>query len=132
MPFDPARAKALFLDALERPDPAERLGFLDRECGEDADLRRRVDQLLAAHDHPAAALELPQAPEPTGAFVDQSPVEEVERTASVAQEPATPALIGSIIADRYKIRQEIGEGGMGTRLPRRATPAGQAARSPSS
>ncbi len=48
MPFDPARAKALFLDALERLDPAERAGFLDRECGEDADLRQRVDQLLAA------------------------------------------------------------------------------------
>jgi eukaryotic-like serine/threonine-protein kinase len=114
MPFDPARAKALFLGALELPDPADRTGFLDRECGEDADLRRRVDQLLAAYDQPAAALESHRAAEPTGAFVDQSPVEEVERTASVAPEPASPDLIGSIIAGRYKLRQEIGEGGMGS------------------
>ncbi len=125
MPFDPARAKALFLDALERLDPAERLGFLDRKCGGDADLRHRVDQLLAAYNQPAAALEVPREPQstqatelgidqgPTGAFADRSPIE-VERTASFAEEAAPQAVIGSIIAGRYKLRQEIGEGGMGS------------------
>jgi tRNA A-37 threonylcarbamoyl transferase component Bud32/lipopolysaccharide biosynthesis regulator YciM len=113
MPFDAARAKALFLNALDLPDPADRLGFLDRECGEDADLRQRVDQLLAAYDQPAAALELPRAMDPTGAFDDQSPVE-VERTASLLEEAPPQAVLGSIIAGRYKLRQEIGEGGMGS------------------
>jgi eukaryotic-like serine/threonine-protein kinase len=125
MPFDPARAKALFLAALERPDPAERACFLDRECGEDADLRHRVEQLLAAYDQPAAAPEIPRKsgptlateinldPGPTDIFAHRPPIEG-ERTASLAEEAAPRDLIGTIIAGRYKLRQEIGEGGMGS------------------
>jgi len=41
--------RTIFLEALDIPDPAARAAFLDRECGPDADLRRRVDELLAAH-----------------------------------------------------------------------------------
>jgi eukaryotic-like serine/threonine-protein kinase len=112
MSFDPAHAKALFLAALDLPDPLDRPGFLDRECGENADLRHRVDQLLAAYDHPAAALEMAREPEPTGAYSDRPPIQ-VERTASVLDEAASRDLIDSVIAGRYKLRQEIGEGGMG-------------------
>ena len=53
MPLDPRRVKALFQAALDLPDPAGRPAFLDRECGGDDELRRRLDELLAAHDHPA-------------------------------------------------------------------------------
>ena len=38
MPLDPRRVKALDL-----ADPAERTAFLDRECGDDNELRRRLD-----------------------------------------------------------------------------------------
>ena len=41
-----------------------------------------------------------------------------------ASTPGSP--IGSVIAGRYKVREEIGEGGMGTRLPRGADPTGEA------
>ncbi len=61
MPADPARVKDLFAAALGLPDPAARRAFLDRECGADAGLRRRLDQLLAAHDHPESALDRPLA-----------------------------------------------------------------------
>jgi tetratricopeptide (TPR) repeat protein len=42
------REEGLFLAALER-DPAERTRFLERECGTDVELRRRVELLLQSH-----------------------------------------------------------------------------------
>jgi hypothetical protein len=39
--------KILFHEALDKP-AGERAGFLDAACGEDRDLRRRVDVLLQA------------------------------------------------------------------------------------
>ena len=50
MAVDAARAKSLFLDASDLADPAERAAYLDRECGGDAELRARVEALLAADD----------------------------------------------------------------------------------
>ena len=64
MALDPRRVKALFNAALDLPDPADRPAFLDRECGDDPELRRRLDELLAAYDQPASALERPLAADP--------------------------------------------------------------------
>src|SRR6516162_3155215 len=50
MAVDAARVKSLFLEASELADPAERAAYLERECGADAELRQRVEALLAAHD----------------------------------------------------------------------------------
>ena len=50
MAVDAARAKSLFLAASDLADPAERAAYLDRECGGDAELRQRVEALLAADD----------------------------------------------------------------------------------
>ena len=50
MAVDAARAKSLFLNASDLADPAERAAYLDRECGGDAELRQRVEALLAADD----------------------------------------------------------------------------------
>jgi hypothetical protein len=36
----------LFIAALNITEPAERSAWLDRECGGDAALRQRIDQLL--------------------------------------------------------------------------------------
>ena len=44
-----ARIKELFLAACERP-AGERGSFLDQVCGDDAELRRAVDDLLAADE----------------------------------------------------------------------------------
>ena len=55
MPADLARVKELFLAAADRP-PADRAAFLAEACGGDADLRRRVEALLAAHDAPGGPL----------------------------------------------------------------------------
>ena len=132
MPTDPRRVKELFLAALDLPEPADRPAFLDRECGDDGELRRRLDDLLAAHDQPASELDRPiaaslqataspDAPDrsagdsgaPTVARTSTAGFE--DRTASVRPDDPPPAsLIDSVVAGRYKIRQEIGEGGMGS------------------
>ena len=130
MPVDPRRVKALFNAALDLPDPADRPAFLDRECGDDQELRQRLDELLAAYDQPAGALERPLARrarandrprrriDPSGAAGMRPPIKSAagsDQTASYRPETPPPApLIGSVIAGRYKLREEIGEGGMGS------------------
>ncbi len=111
MAIEAGQVKALFLSAIERADPDDRLAFLDAEAGDDPELRGRLDALLAAYDRPPGALDAPLAaagPEATQA----------RESAPSATEPPPrgdgPDLIDTIVADRYKIRQEIGEGGMGT------------------
>ncbi len=56
-------AKAIFIAALDRPPGADRSAYLDGACGGRADLRRRVEALLAAHDR--ADEVLGPAPGPT-------------------------------------------------------------------
>jgi tRNA A-37 threonylcarbamoyl transferase component Bud32 len=43
-------AKAIFIAALDREPGAERVAFLAGACGDRAELRRRVEALLAAHE----------------------------------------------------------------------------------
>jgi tetratricopeptide (TPR) repeat protein len=109
MPADPRRVKDLFVAAVELPDPQARQALLDRECGYDPDLRRRLQVLLQAHDHPEPVLERPLAalpdpgthPVPLGGHL-------------TADHPAPTEAPGTIVAGRYKLLECIGEGGMGT------------------
>jgi serine/threonine protein kinase len=123
MALDPRRVKALFNAALDLPDPAERTAFVDRECRDDPELRRRLEELLAAYDRPASALERPlvaepgetSAPDEPPAVTGEGPAPAPGETAGFRlNEPPTDSLIGTIIAGRYKLRQEIGEGVMGS------------------
>src|SRR5262245_16465850 len=102
MAVDAARAKALFLAASDLDDPAERAAYLERECGGDAELRARVEALLRAND--AAPL-----PVPPGATVDSTDGQpETEDNADPT------ARVGALLAGKYKLVEEIGEGGMGS------------------
>jgi WD40 repeat protein/serine/threonine protein kinase len=94
MSSDSKRVQAVFLAAVEQP-AAERIALLERECGADAELRRRVEALLQAHDQPGSLLEAPAAD--LVATVDEP----------IAERPGT-------VLGPYKLLQEIGEGGMGT------------------
>ncbi len=123
MATDPERVKTLFLAAIERSDPAERRAFLDGEVGDDAELLDRLAALLAAYDQPPSALDRPLVadPEATDApnatrSVPLPPPGGIGGVGATIDQPKDdgPNLIDTIIADRYKIRQEIGEGGMGT------------------
>jgi tetratricopeptide (TPR) repeat protein len=84
--------EALFLAALEKSDPDERKKLLDDACAGNAGLRVRVDALLTAYLAGKDKLEPPA--EATGAF-------------------SPSASVGTIVAGRYKLLEEIGEGGMG-------------------
>ena len=107
MPTDPRRVKDLFVAALDLPEEPARRTFLDRECGDDAELRRRLDVLLAAHDRPDAAVDQPLAAPDANA---------VTRTAPPADNSISDptAVVGAVVAGRYKLLERIGEGGMGT------------------
>ena len=59
MTLDPGRVQAVFLAALEEGTRVDRVAVLDRECASDAELRRRVEALLIAHDEPSRLLDRP-------------------------------------------------------------------------
>jgi serine/threonine protein kinase len=95
MPIKFERVQSVFQAVAELP-PAERAAVLDRECGDDASLRSCVEGLLRAHDDTG---ELPAAEPAT----DPGPTR-----------PSTPAVEpGQLFAGRYKLREKLGEGGMG-------------------
>jgi serine/threonine-protein kinase len=82
-------------DAAVRLPPEERATFLSRECGDDAELRRELERLLA-HD---------------------GSVESIERAVGdVARDAAAPSDLRGRRLGSYEIDEEIGHGGMGTVL----------------
>ena len=107
MAVDPRRVKELFVAALDLPEGQDRQRFADDACGADAELRQRLELLLKAHDQPASALNQPLV---AGAIAS-SPLGNggttVAYTGSVEQ-------VGTVLAGRYKLLEQIGEGGMGT------------------
>jgi len=97
----------LLVALLELP-LAERAAFLERECGANAALRQRLEKLLLAHDESGAFLEkaaVCAAPvSPSRAVFDG--VESKTLLAVITEKP------GDCIG-RYKLLQQIGEGGCG-------------------
>jgi len=94
MGIDPNQAKSIFLSAVEDRPPEQWSGYLDEACRGNAELRQRVEVLLAAHqgtdrlfDDPAAAL---------------------MASADLTEPTEAP---GAVIG-RYKLLEKIGEGGM--------------------
>ncbi len=94
---DPENEKLerLFSAALEKDTPKEQEAFLDGACGDDVDLRTQVQELLRVHGQ-------------VGSFLDVPPVDPNATVEFRATHAADRTRIG-----RYKLLQEIGEGGFG-------------------
>jgi tetratricopeptide (TPR) repeat protein len=91
MPADDlARLEAIFSQAVAQSTPADRAAFLEQACGDDIELRHRIEQLLAAHQG-------------TGPIAPMSPA---------AAQPALHETPGTMVG-RYKLLEQIGEGGFG-------------------
>src|SRR4051812_27665776 len=88
------KEEQIFQDAIEQPTD-QRTAFLLDACGEDINLRERVEVLLKAHENPGSFLGSPAAG--IGPLTIVLPLTE------------SP---GTIIGP-YKLLQQIGEGGMG-------------------
>jgi eukaryotic-like serine/threonine-protein kinase len=91
--IDTQLVKVIFLEALECERSGERAVMLKFRCDGNSELRKRVEALLQAHDHPEV---LPGAASGVGGVA------------------SAPYVSGTVIAGRYTLVEQIGEGGMGT------------------
>ena len=78
-------------------------GLLDETCGADRELREQVEHLLAASENARSFLESPAVP-----FLVANTLANTPTTAG------SDLAAGTIIAERYKLIEEIGHGGMGS------------------
>ena len=97
MPLDPKRVQAVYWEAVQYSDPADRAAILERECSADAELRERVVALLSAHDEYNSLLNEPAFILPTwalGPFAKpddgMAPDDAVSRDAPASAPNATP------------------------------------------
>src|SRR5690348_18003748 len=104
------REESLFETARGLTDPARRRAFLDEACGEDAALRRKIDELVTAAERAdeffarcAPALR----PSANGSNPMPAPGTDTSR-ATAGQQEKPSSRIGP-----YKLLQKIGEGGCG-------------------
>ncbi len=86
------RSHALLKEALNIEDQSERRRYVDQECAENEQLRRKMASLLRAVDRPSGFLETSALPRPVAAL---------------------PATAGAVI-NGYRVERIIGVGGMAT------------------
>ena len=92
-----AQSEEALFDAVLALPLEKRAAYLDQACGDNAALRQRLEKLLRSH-------------EMAGAFLDTAPAAGPQGTVVVASLPTEKP--GDVIG-RYKIREQIGEGGCG-------------------
>jgi serine/threonine protein kinase len=95
MSTDPQKGRSIFLEAVEQHTPDQWGHYLDVACGQDQELRRRVEVLLRAHEQANSLLDVP------GPALVQT-----------IDEPTIPEGPGTRIGP-YKLVEQIGEGGFG-------------------
>jgi eukaryotic-like serine/threonine-protein kinase len=93
--FKAMNERTIFLDALDIDDPGERASYIITACGDDPDLRDRVERLLKAHEQAVGFMAQP-APD----------------LVSTIERPPAAEGTGTVVGP-YKLLEQIGEGGFG-------------------
>jgi len=93
--------REIFLGAVERDDPTERVAYLDRSCGTDAKLRRRVEALLRSLEIAPDFMEVPVGEQ---LAVDTEGVDFL----APSERPDSLGRLG-----HYEVLEVVGRGGMG-------------------
>ncbi len=101
--------RSIFLNALDRDDPAERAAYLDTACAGRPELRRRIERLLHAHQVAGSFLEVP-APEQLARG---------NEALSFLAPSAEPGRLGRL--DHYDVLEVVGRGATGVVLKARDT-----------
>ena len=96
--------QSIFTEALDRHNPGEREALLDRACGADPDMRRRIERLLLRHEQPGPSL----LDAPPRAVVALAEARDAIGAAAAAAAERPGAVVG-----RYKLLEQIGQGGFG-------------------
>jgi len=102
----PNNVEAIFHSARRIPNGPERAAYLATACAADAALRERVDRLLAAEAELGSFLRFDETMEADSGAKGRS--SSSAASASLSSSEQTGAVIG-----RYKLLQQIGEGGFG-------------------
>ncbi|MEM8671331.1 MAG: serine/threonine-protein kinase [Planctomycetota bacterium] len=92
----------IFSNAIRIEDSQERNAYLGKECGEDLELRQRLERLIKDHFSPNSMLPQPGESESTLLSPAEQETSEWDNSSFVGRQ------IGP-----YKLLQKIGEGGMG-------------------
>jgi predicted Ser/Thr protein kinase len=105
---DPKRVEAVFAAALEITEPAGRLKLLDQACDGDPVLRKRIEELLSAHQQASGFLEEAKLEEAKPMTIGEMPtIDMPESMKSIA-----PGSLLRYFGD-YEVLELIAHGGMG-------------------
>jgi hypothetical protein len=117
------KQQVVFTAALQIPDPDDRAAYLAQACGGDAELLRRVERLLQAHDGAGDFLARPVlellAGEPSMRPASPEDVSRFEGSAGdlefdFLQPSSTLGALGWL--DHYEVLEVVGRGGTGVVL----------------
>jgi WD40 repeat protein/tRNA A-37 threonylcarbamoyl transferase component Bud32 len=100
----PRQIESILAAAVEVDSDVERRDFLEEACAGDAELKRRIEELVENHFRAGSFLEQPAvAPSATGELLSNNPL---------TSDPQPIEGPGTRVGP-YKLLQQIGEGGMG-------------------
>src|SRR5262249_34868553 len=105
----PMTEREIFLDALEREDPAACAAYLDAACAGRPALRRRVEEMLRYHRENPRFLNVPVMEQLAAA----------EKSLAFLGKPAEPGSLGRL--DHYEVLELVGRGSTGVVLKARET-----------